>query len=54
VTARVSDSVRTGPFRVRVSVPLGKGRVTVSAGRRTPFGWLGVQVPVGKRRRRRG
>lgn len=53
---RISDSVRIGPFRVRVSVPVtGKGRVRVSSGKRTPFGFLGVSVPLGgKRGRRRG
>lgn len=56
MSIRLSDSIRIGPFRVRVSAPVtGKGRVWVSAGKRTPFGWLGISAPLGgKHRRRRG
>ena len=51
---RISESVRIGPFRVRVSTPLsGKGRTWVSAGTRTGRrGWTTVSAPVGKRRKR--
>lgn len=50
---RISQSVRLGPFRFRVSVPLGRGRTYVSARVRDGIGWLGVSAPVGRRRRRR-
>jgi hypothetical protein len=50
---RLSDSVRLGPFRFRLSVPLGKGRARVSAGTRIgEHGWAGVSAPLGGRRRR--
>ena len=52
--ARISESVRIGPFRFRVSEPLGRGRVWgsvgVRAGRR---GWLSLGTPLGRARRRR-
>lgn len=50
---RVSQSVRVGPFRLRVSVPLGRGRTWVSAGTGTRAGWTSAAVPLGGRRRRR-
>lgn len=51
---RISESVKIGPFRIRVSKPLtGKGRTWVSAGTRVGRGWAGVSEPVGRRRRRR-
>lgn len=50
---RISQSVRLGPFRVRVSVPLGRGRTYVSAGTRDGLGWLGVSKGFGGRKRRR-
>ena len=49
---RLSQSLRLGPVRLRISEPLGRGRVRVSAGTRTPLGWLGVSATPGKRRRR--
>jgi hypothetical protein len=54
--ARVSDSVRIGPFRFRLSEPLGRrgrgwGSVGVRAGRR---GWLSFAAPIGGARRRGG
>jgi hypothetical protein len=50
---RVRESVRIGPFRAGLSVPLGKGRMRAYAGRRTGPFWTGVSVPLGRRRRRR-
>lgn len=52
---RISESVKIGPFRVRVSAPLnGRGRVWGSAGVRTGRrGWLGVGAPLGGRKGRR-
>jgi len=50
---RVSQSVRLGPFRFRVSAPVGRGRTYVSAGTRDGLGWLGVSAPLGGRKRRR-
>lgn len=54
MATRISESVRIGPFRIRLSVPLtGRGRTYVSAGTRTGRrGWTGVSAPVGGRRRR--
>lgn len=50
---RVSDSVRVGPFRFRVSQPLTRrGRTWASVGTRSPFGWLSLSTPVGRRRKR--
>lgn len=51
---RISESVRLGPFRVRLSAPLGgRGRTWVSAGTRTGRrGWASVSAPLGGRRRR--
>jgi hypothetical protein len=50
---RVSESFRVGPFRVRLSEPLGRGRpwgsVGVRAGR---GGWLSFGTPLGGRRQR--
>lgn len=55
IRTRVSQSVRLGPFRFRISEPLGRGRlwgsVGVRAGRR---GWLSFGTPLGGRRGRRG
>jgi hypothetical protein len=52
---RISDTVRLGPFRIRLSAPVtGRGRVRVSAGTRTPLGWLSVSGTRGKRGQRRG
>jgi hypothetical protein len=51
---RVSESIRIGPFRFRVSEPLGRGRawgsVGVRAGRRA---WLSLGTPLGGGRGRR-
>ena len=51
---RISESFRVGPFRVRLSEPLGRGRVWgsvgVRAGRR---GWLSFGTPLGGGRKRR-
>jgi hypothetical protein len=50
---RISDSVKLGAFRLRVSTPLnGRGRTWVSAGTRTPLGWLKLSAPAGGRKRR--
>jgi hypothetical protein len=51
---RISDSVRIGPFRFRVSEPLGRrgrgwGSVGMRAGRR---GWLSLSTPLGKAKAR--
>jgi hypothetical protein len=50
---RISDSFRVGPFRFRLSEPLGRrgrawGSVGVRAGRR---GWLSFAAPLGGKRR---
>jgi hypothetical protein len=52
---RISESVKVGPFRFRLSAPLnGNGRVWGSAGVRTGRrGWLGVSAPLGGKGRRR-
>jgi len=51
---RVSESFRLGPFRIRLSAPVGKGRVRASAGVRVGRGgWLGVSQPLGGKRRGR-
>lgn len=53
MTLRISDSIKIGPFRIRLSAPVtGKGRARVSAGTRIGRGWIGVSEPVGKRRKR--
>ena len=50
---RISESIRLGPLRIRVSAPLnGKGRTWVSAGTRTGRGWTSVSAPVGGRKKR--
>jgi hypothetical protein len=52
--ARVSESVRVGPFRFRLSEPLGRGRVWGSVGVRTGRrGWLSFSSPLGGGRKRR-
>jgi hypothetical protein len=53
---RVSDSVKIGPFRIRLSAPVsGKGRVWGSAGVRTGRrSWTSVSAPLGGKRRRGG
>ncbi len=49
---RLSDSVRFGPFRLRLSVPLGKGRAyTTESVRVGPFR-LSASQPLGGRKRR--
>jgi hypothetical protein len=50
---RISESVKIGPFRVRLGAPItGKGRARVSVGRRAgKRGWLSVSEPVGRRKR---
>jgi hypothetical protein len=52
---RVSESVKVGPFRFRLSEPLGRrGRGWGSVGMRTGRrGWLSFSTPFGGRRRRR-
>ena len=54
MATRISQSVRIGPFRFRVSTPLsGRGRTWVSAGTRTGRrGWTSISTPAGGRRRR--
>jgi hypothetical protein len=54
---RVSESVKVGPFRFRLSEPLGRGRAWGSVGVRTGRrGWLSFSTPFGGggRKRRRG
>jgi hypothetical protein len=52
--ARLSESITVGPFRFRLSAPLGKGRVWGSASVRTGRrGRLGVSVPLGGKRGKR-
>jgi hypothetical protein len=50
---RVSQSFYIGPFRFRVSVPLGKGRTWVGASTRDRIGRIGVSAPVGGKRKKR-
>jgi hypothetical protein len=52
---RISQSLYLGPFRLRLSAPLGgRGRVWGSAGVRTGRrGWASVSAPLGARKRRR-
>lgn len=51
---RVSQSVRVGPFRFRLSEPLGRGRMWGSVGMRAGRrGWLSFSTPLGGGRRRR-
>jgi predicted kinase len=52
---RVSETIRIGPFRIRLSAPLdGKGRAWGSAGVRAGRrGWLGVSAPLGGGKGRR-
>jgi hypothetical protein len=52
---RISDSVRIGPFRFRVSKPLSRrGRSWGSVGLRTGRrGWLSYNTPLGRSRGRR-
>jgi hypothetical protein len=50
---RISTTEYFGPFRFRLSVPLGRGRVWGSAGVRTGRrGWASVSAPLGGKRRR--
>lgn len=51
--ARISQTVRLGPFRFRISVPLGRGRTYGSVSVRDGVGRLGVSAPLGRRRRSR-
>jgi hypothetical protein len=50
---RISESVKVGPFRVRVSRSLtGKGRMRVGVGTRVGHrGWAGVSEPIGRGKR---
>ena len=50
---RISDSVRVGPFRFRLSEPLGRrGRGWGSVGMRTGRrGWLSFSTPLGRKGR---
>jgi hypothetical protein len=49
IRPRVSESARIGPFRFRVSEPLGRGRVWGSVGLRAGRrGWLSLSTPLGK------
>jgi hypothetical protein len=51
---RISESIKIGPFRIRLSTPVtGKGRTRVGVGTRVgKRGWVSVSEPVGRRRRR--
>ena len=49
---RISDSIKAGRFRLRISAPLnGRGRTWLSAGTRTPLGWLRLSAPVSRSQR---
>ncbi len=51
-SVRISDSVRIGPFRFRLSAPLGRrGRAWGSVGVRAGRGWLSFGAPLGRGRR---
>lgn len=52
---RISESVKVGPFRLRLSAPVnGKGRVRGSAGVRTGRRtWTSVSAPLGGKKRER-
>lgn len=51
---RISDSIRIGPFRVRVSKPIaGKGRTYAGISTRIGRNWIGVSEPVGGKKLRR-
>ncbi len=55
IRPRISESVRVGPFRFRVSKPLSRhglswGSVGTRVGRR---GWLNWSTPLGRSRGRR-
>lgn len=55
MTIRISQSIKLGPFRFRLSLPVGRGRPRVSASVPDGIGRFGVSTPVGRgRRRRRG
>lgn len=47
--ARVSQTIKIGPFRFRLSFSRGGSRLSVSAP--DGLGRLGVSVPLGRRRR---
>lgn len=50
---RISETIRIGPVRIRVSKALtGRGRTWVSAGTRTGRGWTSVSAPVGGKKRK--
>lgn len=52
---RVSETVWVGPFRFRLSVPFGRGRVWGSVGTRTGRRtYTTVNAPLGERRGKRG
>ena len=49
--ARVSQSFWIGPFRFRLSIPLGRsGQVYGSVGTKTGPTWSSMSVPLGRRR----
>jgi hypothetical protein len=50
---RISQSVRLGPFRLWLSVPVGKGRPRVGASTRDGIGRIGVSAPVSGKRKKR-
>ena len=52
-TPRISQSVTVCGIRLRLSLPLGRGRTWVSAGTKTGRGWTSVSAPVSKTRRGR-
>lgn len=50
---RISKSVKIGPFRLRVSAPIGgRGRTWASVSTRTPLGRISLSEPAGRRKRR--
>ena len=50
---RMSETVKVGPFRFRLSEPLGRGRMWASLGTRVGRrGWLSFGTPLGGARRR--
>lgn len=53
MTLRVSESVKIGPFRIRLSAPLtGRGRARVGVGTRLGPFRVGASEALGKRRKR--
>ena len=52
-TPRISQSITVCGIRLRLSVPLGRGRTWASVGTRTGKGWTSVSAPVSRAQRGR-